>query len=341
MRNSRKIFAAVAALALISGVTNSADAASTQNTRTAYIQHQQEFQNKLYNVYQKGVSAYQAKNYTAAVNYLSSVVKYERKAQIYTMLGDSYLQIHNPSAATKYLKLAANAGARDRTTLAGLGVAQMDMGNYKMAATYLYSALKYFSNDPEIAWNLGISYDKAGNPDGTLSAMKKLIAMQPSYNPESYLYAGIILNNKGDAKQGLACFEKGLKYFPNNGDLNFHVGDNLYALGDYEGSIPYLQKAVKINQTNLDAYWTLGMAYVQLDDLDSAQNICDIMGKIAPKDNRTIDLCKTVQQKVQQKILEQQMQQDQINQQMQDMQAATGDDSATETNNSAMQMVMS
>lgn len=146
--------------------------------------------------------------------------------------------------------------------------------------------------------------------------------------------------NKGDAKQGLACFEKGLKYFPNNGELNFHVGDNLYALGDYEGSIPYLQKAIKINQTNLDAYWTLGMAYVQLDDLDSAQNICDIMSKIAPKDNRTIELCKTVQEKIQQKMLEQQMQQDQMNQQMQDMQNATGDDSAVETNNSAMQMVM-
>ena len=132
-----------------------------------------------------------------------------------------------------------------------------------------------------------------------------------------------------------------MKYFPNDGDLNFHVGDNLYALGDYEGSIPYLQKAVKINQTNLDAYWTLGMAYVQLDDLDSAQNICDIMIKIASKDNRTIDLCKTVQQKVQQKMLEQQMQQDQLNQQMQDMQAGTVDDPAVETNNSAMQMVMS
>lgn len=340
MRNSRKIFAAVTALALITGVTNSADAASTQNARAAYIQHQQEFQDKLYNVYQKGISAYQAQNYNAAVNYLSSVVKYERKAQIYTMLGDSYLHLKNPSAATKYLKLAANAGARDRTTLAGLGFAQMDIGNYKMAATYLSSALKYFSNDPEIAWNLGLSYDKAGNQNGTLAAMKKLIAIQPNYNAESYLYAGIILNDTGETKQALTCFESGLKYFPNNGDLNFHVGDNLYALGDYEGSIPYLQKAIKINQTNLDAYWTLGMAYVQLDELDSAQNICDIMVKIAPKDNRTIDLCKTVQQKVQQKMLEQQMQQDQINQQMQDMQTATGDDSAAETNNNAIQMVM-
>ena len=76
MRNSRKIFVAVAALSLITGTITSVDAASAQNTRTAYVQHQQEFQNKLYNVYQKGISAYQAQNYSAAVNYLSSVVKY-------------------------------------------------------------------------------------------------------------------------------------------------------------------------------------------------------------------------------------------------------------------------
>lgn len=303
--------------------------------------HQQNFQNQLYNAYQNGVNAYQAKNYSTAVRYLSKVVQYERKQQVYAMLGDSYFHLKQPSSATKYLSLAVSAGAKDYTTLSDLGYAQMDLGNYSNAVKSLLAASKYYQNDADLSWNLGISYDKLGNHDGMLNAMKKVVTICPDYNADAYSYIGIILNEKKDVKQALKYFQKGVQVFPNDAGLNFHVGDNLYALGDYEGCLPYLQKSLKADPSNLDAYWTLGMAYVQLDDLDSASGVCDTMKKIAPKDSRTIELCKTVQEKVQQKMLQQQMEQDMMNQ---TMQTADGTDSAADaqaqTDNAAMQMAM-
>ena len=105
--------------------------------------HQQNFQNQLYNAYQNGVNAYQAKNYSTAVRYLSKVVQYERKQQVYAMLGDSYFHLKQPSSATKYLSLAVSAGAKDYTTLSDLGYAQMDLGNYSNAVKSLLAASKY------------------------------------------------------------------------------------------------------------------------------------------------------------------------------------------------------
>ena len=348
MKNTRMIAAALAAFSFMACAPQATEAATMTAAQQQRIAQQraaqqkqareQSFQNQLYNAYQRGVNAYRSKNYSLAVNYLSKVVQYERKAQIYAMLGDSYYQMKQKSQAIKYLGLAIGSGAKDYTTLTDIGYAYMDIGNYQYAVRYLGAAISCFPNDADILWNLGLSYDKVGNRNSAVTVMKRLIAANPQYNPDSYAYVGMALNDAKQVKAALQYFEKGVRAFPQDAGLNFHVGDNLYSLGDYEGCIPYLQQSLKIAPGNLDALWTLGMACVQLDDLDSAQGICEQMQKIAPKDQRTIDLCKTVQEKVQQKMLQQQMEQDMMNQTMQPADGAA--DAATQTDEAAMAMAM-
>lgn len=351
MKMKKMLAAGLAAAVLLSACPQATEAATAAHQRQQQMQQQraaqqqrakqQAFQNQLYKAYQRGVNAYQSRNYSTAISYLSKVVQYERKAQIYEMLGDSYYQLKQPSQASKYLSLAVSAGSSSYIVLTDLGYAQMDMGNFQNAVKTLNAAANRFPQDADILWNLGNSYDKIGNRQSAAAAMKKLISVNPRYNAAPYVYLGLYLNDSDQPKNALQVFEQGVQAFPQDAELNFHVGDNLYALGDYEGCIPPLQQSLKYAPNNLDTLWTLGMAYVQLDDLDSAQEVCAKMQKIAPKDKRTIELCKVVNEKVQQKMLQQQMEQDMINQSMQDAQQAMGDDSAmAQSNDGAMQMAM-
>lgn len=289
-----------------------------------YYARQQAIQNRIYQYYQNGVNAYQSKNYSTAISYLTTVAKYQHKKDIYEMLGDSYLQLKQPSQAYSYLKKAFELGSRDETVIKGLGYAALGIGNTTEAKNVLKKCMNMYGDDIDLAWQYGMLCYKDNDADGLIAAMKRVISIQPAYKAEAYSYLGIALNKNGDTKIALNVFAKGLEYFPNDAELNFHVGDNLYAAGEYEKCIPYLQKSLKLNDGNLDAYWTLGMAYVQIDDLDDAQEVCAVMSKIAPKDSRTVELCKVVNEKVQQKMLEQQMQQNMMNQQMQQAMDNTG-----------------
>lgn len=275
------------------------------------------------NIFNNGMAAFRNKDYYGCINQLSRIEKIMGSNRDYHIaMGESFRQLKNYENAIKYFSRAMQLGAQDFTTLTGLGYSYMDIGNYNGAYKFLVVANNKFSN-PDVAWNLGITCDKLGNQQCLLASMKRVISLNPTYGVDPYLFSGFVYSNNKQFENGLNMYLQGLKYYPNDANLNFYAGDIYYASGKFDVCVPYLEKAVAVNKTFLDAYYLLGSAYLQLDNLEYAKDECKIMMKLNKDHDKTKDLCGAVQQRIMQKQMQEQMDRDMIQQQVDESQRMT------------------
>ena len=283
------------------------------------------------NIFNNGMAAFRNKDYYGCINQLSRIEKIMGNNRDYHIaMGESFRQLKNYENAIKYLSRAMQLGAQDFTTLTGLGYSYMDIGNYNGAYKFLVVANNKFSN-PDVAWNLGITCDKLGNQQCLLASMKRVISLNPTYGVDPYLFSGFVYSNNKQFENSLNMYLQGLKYYPNDANLNFYAGDIYYASGKFDACVPYLEKAVAVNKTFLDAYYLLGSAYLQLDNLEYAKDECQIMMKLNKDHDKTKDLCSAVQQRIMQKQMQEQMDRDMIQQQADDNQRMTDQNMAQGT----------
>lgn len=287
------------------------------------IAQKQALDNKILQYYKTGLQAYTSKNYSMCIQYLTEshvATKYQGLKDYNIALGESYRQQKNINMALQYQLKALNLGATDFATVAGVGYDFMDLNNYQKAYPYLLKASQLYPNNVALQWNLGITCINLNNEGGVLSAMKKVIELQPNYHPDAYIYLGNVYDIHKRYTESLAVFKAGLNYYVNEGLLWFRAGNSCYMAGYYTDAIPYLEKAAGLMPQNLDVYSELGFSYLNLDNTNSAAEICNAMNKIAPKDGRTVELTNAVNQRIMQKHMEEQMRIDQINQDIQQQQ---------------------
>ena len=296
--------------------------AMTQQEYEAYIirkkimlQREQQEKN---DIFRAGIEAYQQKNYEYALRLLSRVENdFIRRKDFNIAFGNSLYGINNKQAAINYLGRAYQMGATDYPTLTNLAYGLMDIQNYSKAYPVLAKAISYYPTEPDPYWNLALTCDKLQNQTCTLNSLLRLTKVKPDYSPEPYLMAGDIYKQRQNIEQSLGTYLAGLSIYSKNPQLNYFVGDIYFAKGFTDKSIPYFLQAVDSQPDYLDAYYLLGGAYLKLDDLDKSATVCDTMAKVAPKDEKTQDICKAVDLKQTQKLMEQQMMIDQMTQDQQ------------------------
>ena len=242
------------------------------------------------------------------------------KKDYHIALGLSYRELKDYNHALTHLIHANKMGANNFPVMTGISYSFMDIQNYQQAYPYLQRTTSLFPNEPEPYWNLGITCDNLKNEACVLASMQKITEIRPTYSPDPYYYVGVIYNNHKQYAKSLANYNKGIQYFPQNGEMYYQAGHTCFLDGNWKGGIPYFDKSIKFQPNNLDAYYEMGSSYVNLNDLDNSAAACQAMSKLAPKDSRTVDLCKVVNEKIMQRQLEQQQQMDQINQDIQNQQ---------------------
>ena len=304
----------------------------------AYRNAQIEMERQVQERYNHALSAYSGGNYQQCVAYLSYDrvrAKYQNKMDYNIAMGDSYYHLGNMDAAGAYLRRAEQMGGSSIPVVnIDLGMMYFKYDNYSSAAKYLSRSADSSLMTGEALWTLAQAYDKTGNQDMMAAVIQKLIARFPGYNQNAYYALGSYFNGLGQYDKALNTAMAGLRYFSGSGDLLYVAGHACYLDANYEGAIRYLLSAEKVLPADLDVLYDLGASYLSLEDLDKAADICDKMNQIAPKDARTADLTKAVQQKIMERQMRQQMEMDMINQTMQAQQEAA--DMASQSASSGM-----
>ena len=127
------------------------------------------------------------------------------------------------------------------------------------ALSNLEYLLKYFPEDAELHYNIGILYEKLKNIEKAKESYLKAIEIQPH---EDFLYnLGEVLVSLEEWDDAIEVFNMVLEVDSNDGNCYFNLGLCYYYKDEINLAIDNLQKAIELNPKDIFAYFYLANIY--------------------------------------------------------------------------------
>ncbi len=155
-----------------------------------------------------------------------------------------------------------------------LGQVLNQEGEYKLARELLYRSIEQI-NDFRDAWiGLGYAFLQIRNYPQAEQALNKAKELDP-YKPETYLYLGIVSEEKGDYKKALGYLTQAENYkYSNPIEVSEHLAINYYSLGRYEEALPYYIQTINNKNVPIEYYIApIWIALEQTQNYDLAEQI--------------------------------------------------------------------
>ncbi|KAB2881349.1 tetratricopeptide repeat protein [bacterium] len=185
-----------------------------------------------YELYNKGVNEYYAKNYADAI------VSFNKAIEANPQYSEAY----------NYLGLVAD-----------------NQGDNNQAIYYYKKAFEIKPTDAVVANNLGIVYAVKKEYDNARWYTNKSIELNPNYY-NAYNNLGWISETLGDKTTALEHFLKAYELDPTNDYACRHIGGIYEGQGKYEEAVKYYQKSIDNNPNDAGTYYDMGVAYWSLED---------------------------------------------------------------------------
>jgi tetratricopeptide (TPR) repeat protein len=139
----------------------------------------------------------------------------------------------------------------------------LNLSNLDTAKLYLYQASKFQPKNPEVLRLLGVTAGMGGNHSEALDYFEQLIKLKPK--------SAIAFSNKGNALQGLKCYEDALMCYdkaislePTYHEVFNNKGNALQRLKRYEDALMCYDKAISLEPTYHEAFSNKGNALQEL-----------------------------------------------------------------------------
>jgi tetratricopeptide (TPR) repeat protein len=194
-----------------------------------------------------GLIAHRKGNLTQAIDYLNRSLLCDRSNPVtWYDLGDLQLAAGNlgagiasyqealnlrPDFADAYHNMGVALARATVPTLDKEGLALKGQGSLADAAEAFLRALKLQPDNPETAYNLGLTHHRMGDLDRAVFYYRKALALRPEYVGASANLA-TILKEQGSLKEAIAQFQQTLKLQPGFAlgyyNLSEFVGEGLY-----------------------------------------------------------------------------------------------------------------
>ncbi len=88
------------------------------------------------------------------------------------------------------------------------------------------------------------------------------------------LMGNLLTREKNDVEHAKQYYDKVLEYHPDNAIAINNIGATFMERKDFDGALPYLQKALKLDDTYVNSYYGLALCYYKLGKLEESFNTC-------------------------------------------------------------------
>ncbi|HEY3250222.1 MAG TPA: tetratricopeptide repeat protein, partial [Ignavibacteria bacterium] len=178
-----------------------------------------------------------------------------------------FRQHRNQDAFEKYSKLI-NRDTVDFVTKIGIAIAFLDASVEDKEAlgvskSILQTLLAAYPHEWMPEFYLAIIDIREERKDEGERRINNLVTSVDT-SAELYVQAGFYYYEQNKFKEASGIFQNGAAKFPEDFRLNYLTGNSYYRLGKNRDALPYLEKAVQITPSDLNALSNLGLVY---DDL--------------------------------------------------------------------------
>ncbi len=126
------------------------------------------------------------------------------------------------------------------------------------------------------AWRVlaQIHWNHMHEPDKAYDELIEALRCEPKNIWALVLMGNLLTKEKNDIEHAKQYFEKVLEYYPDNAIAINNIGATFMELKDYEGALPYLEKALAIDNSYANSYYGLGLCYYKLERFEDAFEVC-------------------------------------------------------------------
>jgi tetratricopeptide (TPR) repeat protein len=145
--------------------------------------------------------------------------------------------------------------------------------------------LKIYDKDPEIYFNMGITYADGGQKNKAIEAYTKSLELRPSYSGSRNNLGVFYFNDKNYVK-ALECFEGIIKYDSVYADAWSNIGACYENTGRHQEALNAFKKAAKLNPDNSAVYENMSRSSLAIHDSVAAQEYSNSAGLIRDRLSR-------------------------------------------------------
>ena len=126
------------------------------------------------------------------------------------------------------------------------------------------------------AWRIlaQIHWNHMHEPDKAYDELIEALRCDPKNIWALVLMGNLLTKEKNDVEHAKQYYDKVLEYHPDNAIAINNIGATYMECKDYNGALPYLEKALSIDDTYANSYYGLALCNYKLGKLEEAFDIC-------------------------------------------------------------------
>ena len=154
----------------------------------------------------------------------------------------------------------------------------LDLCNEKKFDDALPILEEIINNDPlnSEAWRTmaQIHWFHLHQPDKAYDELIEALRCEPGNIWALVLMGNLLTKEMNDVEHAKQYYDKVLEYHPDNAIAINNIGATYMEVKDFESALPYLQKALAIDDTYANSYYGLALCYYKLGRLTDAFDVC-------------------------------------------------------------------
>ncbi len=202
-------------------------------------------------------------NYQRAIDLFKKISQYEDKPDILFQLAHGYFFTHKDNEAARCLQRVLVLNPDDLHAIEHLGNTYLHLGMLDSAQKYLEKVVHKDARFATAMRSLGSVYaamkDTVKANECYMKVVNNLIVAEPT--PRNLTLLGITYYNLRNKNSALNCFERTLLDDPGNYLAQYHAGIIYIQRKDSLKARLAFQQAVRIEPTNEQAWYELGLSY--------------------------------------------------------------------------------
>jgi Tfp pilus assembly protein PilF len=148
-------------------------------------------------------------------------------------------------------------------------------GEFEKALPLLDEIIKENPKESE-AWRIlaQIHWNYNNEPDKAFDELIESLRCDPKNIWALVLMGNLYTKEKKDIVHAKEYYDKVLEYHPDNAIAINNIGATYMECKDYEGALPFMKRALELDETYTNSYYGLALCYYKLGRIEDAFEIC-------------------------------------------------------------------
>ncbi len=223
-------------------------------------------------LFNAGLAAYNAKNYTTAVKYYGEAAKHGYNgARTFSLISDSYMQMQDTMGALNAVQEGFEKYPTDNGVLTSMIDLYLKLDRKAEAMKYLNMAIEQDPTNVTYYFAQGTLYETFGDEPNAVNSYKKAMEIDPTFF-NAYYNLGALYYNKGVKQIEIA------NAVPANENAKYEA-ELAKADVEFKKSLPYMEKCEEINPEDPMTLESLKNLYYRMKEMDKYNAILEKLGQ--------------------------------------------------------------